>query len=68
VSGEVTLTAEQHAEIERGVRGLKRLLADLRDVFRETGEEPAFRGASAAVAEAERILELLGRAREAPRA
>ena len=66
MTDELTLTAEQLDEIVRGVRGLQRLLAALRDVFGETGEDAAFRGASAAVAEAERILELLGRAREVP--
>ena len=64
MTSDVTLTTEQRDEIVRGVRGLQRLLVELREVFREIGEEPAFRGANAAVAEAERILELLGRARE----
>lgn len=55
------LSREQHRELVAAARRLGVLAAEVRDVFEQAGgRDDAWRGADAAVREAERMLELLG--------
>lgn len=54
------LSGEQHRELVETARRWRELAAELRDVFAAGGHDDTWRGADAAVREAERMLELLG--------